>query len=74
MSDAEQHKAEMKKLQAEQRAKVAEATDPEQGLVLVHTGNGKGKSKIDAIAYLREFKIGNHLFFRHTIINSFLGT
>ena len=44
MSDAEQHKAEMKKLQAEQRAKVAEATDPEQGLVLVHTGNGKGKS------------------------------
>ena len=31
MSDAEQHKAEMKKLQAEQRAKVAEATDPDGG-------------------------------------------
>ena len=44
MSDAEQHKAEMKKLQAKQRAKVADAADPEQGLVLVHTGNGKGKS------------------------------
>jgi cob(I)alamin adenosyltransferase len=44
MNDAESHKAEMKKLQASQRAKVAEAKDPERGLVLVHTGNGKGKS------------------------------
>ena len=44
MSQAEEHKAEMKKLQAKQRAKVAEATDPDKGLVLVHTGNGKGKS------------------------------
>ena len=44
MSNADQHKAEMKELQARQRAKVADATDPEQGLVLVHTGNGKGKS------------------------------
>ncbi|NJN06232.1 MAG: cob(I)yrinic acid a,c-diamide adenosyltransferase [Rhodobacteraceae bacterium] len=44
MSDPESHKQEMKKLQAKQRAKVAEATDPGRGLVLVHTGNGKGKS------------------------------
>jgi cob(I)alamin adenosyltransferase len=44
MSDAENHKENMKKLQAKQRAKVAEATDPGRGLVLVHTGNGKGKS------------------------------
>ncbi|WP_050929649.1 cob(I)yrinic acid a,c-diamide adenosyltransferase [Aestuariivita boseongensis] len=44
MSDADTHKEEMKKLQAKQRAKVAEATDPGRGLILVHTGNGKGKS------------------------------
>lgn len=44
MSDADNHKENMKKLQAKQRAKVAEATDPGRGLVLVHTGNGKGKS------------------------------
>lgn len=41
MSD---HKAEMQKIQAKHRAKVAEAQDPGRGLVLVHTGNGKGKS------------------------------
>lgn len=44
MSDADQHKENMKTLQAKQKAKVAEATDPGRGLVLVHTGNGKGKS------------------------------
>ncbi|MCE8007657.1 cob(I)yrinic acid a,c-diamide adenosyltransferase [Aestuariivita sp.] len=44
MSDAETHKAEMKKVQAKHRKKVAEASDPGRGLVLVHTGNGKGKS------------------------------
>ncbi|WP_299401875.1 cob(I)yrinic acid a,c-diamide adenosyltransferase [uncultured Roseobacter sp.] len=44
MSDAETHKEEMKKVQAKHRAKVAEAQDPEKGLVLVHTGKGKGKS------------------------------
>lgn len=44
MADAEQHKAEMKALQAKQREKAAKAKDPEKGLVLVHTGNGKGKS------------------------------
>jgi len=44
MSDEDTHKAEMKKLQAEQRRKTSEATDPDRGLVLVHTGDGKGKS------------------------------
>ena len=44
MSDAEKHNAEMKALQKTQRAKIAEAGDPERGLVLVHTGDGKGKS------------------------------
>lgn len=44
MSDADTHKAEMQKLQAEQKRKTSEATDPGRGLVLVHTGDGKGKS------------------------------
>ena len=38
------HAARMRRLQAEQRAKVARAVNPERGLVLVHTGTGKGKS------------------------------
>ena len=44
MSDADTHKADMQKLQAEQKRKTSEAVDPDCGLVLVHTGNGKGKS------------------------------
>ena len=44
MTDAADHKAQMQKLQAAQNKKAAEATDPDRGLVLVHTGNGKGKS------------------------------
>ena len=44
MSDAETHKSKMQKLQAEQKRKTTEATDPGRGLVLVHTGDGKGKS------------------------------
>ena len=46
MSAAEQedHKAQMKKLQAEQAQRRRELKDPERGLVLVHTGDGKGKS------------------------------
>ena len=34
----------MQKLQAEQKRKTKEATDPGRGLILVHTGDGKGKS------------------------------
>lgn len=44
MADAEKHKLEMQALQAKQREKAAAAKDPEKGLVLVHTGDGKGKS------------------------------
>ncbi len=44
MSDSDSHKAEMQKLQAEQKRKTSEARDPDRGLVLVHTGDGKGKS------------------------------
>ena len=44
MTDAADHKAKMQKIQADHRARVAEAGDPGRGLVLVHTGNGKGKS------------------------------
>lgn len=44
MSDADSHKSDMKKLQAEQKRKTSEARDPDRGLVLVHTGDGKGKS------------------------------
>lgn len=44
MSDADTHKAKMQKLQAEQNRKAEEASDPERGLVLVYTGDGKGKS------------------------------
>ena len=40
----EEHAARMRRLQAEQRAKVKRAVNPRRGLVLVHTGNGKGKS------------------------------
>ena len=42
MSD--DHKTKMQERQKAHRAKVAESEDPERGLVLVHTGKGKGKS------------------------------
>ncbi|MEP3673897.1 cob(I)yrinic acid a,c-diamide adenosyltransferase [Sulfitobacter sp.] len=42
MSD--DHKQKMQERQATQRKKVSELKDPEKGLVLVHTGAGKGKS------------------------------
>lgn len=44
MRDADEHKQAMQSLQAEQKKKVKEAEHSERGLVLVHTGNGKGKS------------------------------
>lgn len=44
MSDAQDHKTKMQERQTKQRARVAELQDPEKGLVLVHTGAGKGKS------------------------------
>jgi len=42
MSD--DHKTKMQERQTAQRKKVSELQDPEKGLVLVHTGAGKGKS------------------------------
>ena len=44
MSVEQSHTEKMKALQAEQKKKTSEARDPGRGLVLVHTGNGKGKS------------------------------
>ena len=44
MTEPTDHKAKMQERQTEQRKKVSELKDPEKGLVLVHTGAGKGKS------------------------------
>ena len=44
MSSTDTHKEKMQALQAEHRRKVRAARHPERGLVLVYTGNGKGKS------------------------------
>lgn len=43
-AETNEHKQRMQALKAEQDAKRKEASDPDRGLVLVHTGNGKGKS------------------------------
>lgn len=44
MTEAEKHKVAMQALQAEQKEKVKQAVHADRGLVLVHTGDGKGKS------------------------------
>ena len=44
MTDTKSHTDKMKALQTEQNKKISEAKNPDQGLVLVHTGDGKGKS------------------------------
>jgi len=44
MTEDTNHKQKMQAVQAKQREKVSELADPDKGLVLVHTGNGKGKS------------------------------
>lgn len=44
MDETAGHKERMRALKAEQDGKRRAATDPGRGLVLVHTGNGKGKS------------------------------
>lgn len=38
------HKAKMQELQTKHREKIADSQDADRGLVLVHTGKGKGKS------------------------------
>lgn len=42
--DAARHKTEMRELQSAHREKMAEKADAGRGLLLVYTGNGKGKS------------------------------
>ncbi|MEM7692312.1 MAG: cob(I)yrinic acid a,c-diamide adenosyltransferase [Pseudomonadota bacterium] len=42
--DAGEHKEAMKQRQAEHRKRQRELRDPDRGLVLIHTGPGKGKS------------------------------
>jgi len=44
MTTADEHKKAMQELQAEQKKKVKAAEHAHRGLVLVHTGDGKGKS------------------------------
>ena len=44
MSDANDHKEKMKEVQTKHRERVSQLQDHEQGLVLIHTGKGKGKS------------------------------
>ncbi len=44
MSDANDHKEKMKEVQTKHRERVSQLQDPEKGLVLIHTGKGKGKS------------------------------
>ncbi len=38
------HKSKMQGVQSKHREKIAKTEDPGRGLILVHTGNGKGKS------------------------------
>ena len=79
MSEAARHAERMRELQAEQRARVARATNPDRGLVLVHTGNGKGKSsaafgvvaralgwgkRVGVVQFIKgTWKTGEHQFF-----------
>lgn len=44
MSINQTHTEKMKALQAEQKKKTSTARDPGRGLILIHTGDGKGKS------------------------------
>ncbi|APE42064.1 cob(I)yrinic acid a,c-diamide adenosyltransferase [Sulfitobacter alexandrii] len=73
------HKEKMQERQTEQRKKVAELKDPEAGLVLVHTGAGKGKSssafgvvvralgwkqRVSVVQFIKgKWKTGERLFF-----------
>ena len=79
MSEPTDHKEKMQERQAEQRAKVAELSDPDRGLVLVHTGAGKGKSssafgvavraigwnqRVGVVQFIKgKWKTGERLFF-----------
>jgi cob(I)alamin adenosyltransferase len=74
------HKARMKEAQAEHRAKMKDKTRADRGLLLVHTGDGKGKSTaaygmilralgwghtVGVVQYIKgNWKTGERLFFQ----------
>ena len=78
-TDSDTHKEKMKELQAAQAKRRRELKDPERGLVLVHTGDGKGKSssafgviaralgwgqKVAAVQFIKgKWKTGEKKFF-----------
>ncbi len=79
MTDTTDHKAKMQERQKEHRKTVSDLQDPEKGLVLVHTGKGKGKSssafgvviralgwghKVGVVQFIKgKWKTGERLFF-----------
>jgi cob(I)alamin adenosyltransferase len=80
MPTDEEHVAHMKQLQAEQRQQSLDSKKLERGLVLVHTGDGKGKSssafgviaralgwghQVGLVQYIKgTWKTGEHNFFK----------
>ncbi len=44
MNDTDTHKEKMRALKKEQKRKTSQARDVKRGLILIHTGDGKGKS------------------------------
>ena len=44
MTDDADHKTKMQQVQKEHRRKTSQAQNPDRGLILIHTGKGKGKS------------------------------
>src|SRR5215210_5661787 len=58
---AERHRAKMAKRKAVQDAEVAEKTTTEKGLLIVHTGPGKGKSTAAFGLALRMLGRGHHV-------------
>lgn len=61
MTDETSHTEKMKALQAEHRKKTDAAAVPDRGLVLVHTGNGKGKSSSAFGVIARALGWGHHV-------------